>query len=182
MGKPALFLAFLLGTAAPAPAAPVPAWVPIPALTARLAPPATLGRFQVQPPNGDTRDVLENGANTAYLFSSPHEKTPLLMFGLNAVPLKDCRRVLKGLKDGTPLHLHARGYTGITTSATEAGTIHGIPFKRLHWSGRGTVEGKTRGFLYLGLSGSTLFQIQADGPDQSALALAEASVLTLQPK
>ena len=126
---------------------------------------------------------MDMGGTTEYLFGGKATREPFFLVFSTPLSVKERSRALQEITDGkTPLHLQGRGYTGVTASATEFGTIHGIPFKRLHWSGIESGTGRVQGFIYFGVSGGTLLQLQASGPGKNALNLAEASVLTLQPK
>ncbi len=187
MAKLLLLIFAWLFAAEPALVAAPPVWVSDPAQAAHLAPVVTIGGFRFQPPKGYKGQALPGSKHTTFLWFGPGD-SPTMVIGQVTLPPEEQAKTLAQLRSGSLLHLHTRGYTSLHVSPTETGTIHGVLFERLHWTGIGKVEGHAEGFLYLGQQGAILLNIDVvSGGERrqrqtKALAVVEASILTLQPK
>ena len=145
-----------------------------------------MGRFRFQPPKAYREHTLRSGKRTVYFWVGPGD-APILLFGQAVLTPQEQSEMQVQFRRRLPLVLHTHGFSHLHISPTEAGTIHGLSFRRIHWTGVGEASGAAEGFFYLGQNAGVAIDanfetVKAGGPAAASLAVAEASVLTLQPK
>lgn len=172
-----------------APAA-VAAWSSDKALSSQLAPTTTVGKYQIQPPQGYTLQTQPGPVGTSaneWVGPTRADGTrPYLMLLFFAPPLGEvnkytlkqvCAKMLAGVE---------RKRKDWKQSSIEQGNVNGITFMRAYWHGTDIASGQPMsGFSYVARDGNTYLQLSSQDFTQYkkvALPLAEASALTFKKK
>jgi hypothetical protein len=174
---------------------PTDSWKPDAALLKQLEAPIKVGDYSIRIPKG-------------YEKQQPNTPTPegVSVWGWTGAPRRDGTKPSITMMIMTPppaqreqikamtleqvagrfIEGQKRQRTNWKIEASEKGTVNGLSFVRMRWSGVNPAQNmEMRGVLYVARDGNTLIQMASQDPtahSKQTLALAEAAVLTFKQK
>lgn len=168
----------------------LPQWSPSQKLLTKLGALVSVEGFLLQPPDNYTLVVPDSGVPegvSSYVWVGPGRKDethPILMLNLLVPPAGDAQKVTLAQVATTLLAEIKSARRDWTQTPAEAGTVQGLKFVRIGWTGVDRKEKrKMQGWLMVAREGDTFIEFASQDVvpyAEQTLALAEASARTFK--